>query len=160
MADNLDLDLGEFVRGRIVENASTSKAVLVPLYGSVSAGTPLDMLTTDDVFPISAKLAHRYPNAFMLRVNGSSVNNVLPDGYYALIKPLTTIDNQTDLYVVAVGNEAATIKHVQLLNNGIRLLPDSDDPTYHPLVFDYSDANVEEVRIIGKVVWSCPPVDA
>ena len=94
-----------------------------------------------------------------MRVEGNSVNNRIPNGHYALIEPCATADNPSALYAVSVGGDKATLKLVRRLSNGIELIPDSDDPTIHSMVFDYADPNAEEVRIIGRVVWSCPPID-
>ena len=86
------------------------------------------------------------------------MNRVLPDGHYALIDPCDEIRTSGQIYAIAVGDSAATIKHVRVLGNGLELVPDSDDPTHHPMVFDYADEALPEIRVIGRVVWHCPPV--
>lgn len=154
----LNLDVFEFAKGRIVPVVDDTKSVLVPVYGSISAGIPIESATADDLFPIPVELHATYPNAFMLRVEGTSMNRVLPDGCFALVNPCSDVAASGEMYAVAVGSETATVKHVRKLANGLELRPDSDDPTHHPLVFDHADENAPEVRIIGRIVWWCPPL--
>jgi repressor LexA len=43
--------------------------------------------------------------------------------------------------------------------NGYELVPDSYDPTQRPIVFDYGEEGIDEVTIIGKVIWAAVPFD-
>lgn len=159
IAQALKLDPAAIAKGQVLPVQTSRKpAVFVPVVGSIAAGTPLEPDEADDVFPIPAELHERYPRAFILRVEGNSMNRILGNGYLALIDPRTDIDVSGQLYVVLIGNGRATIKRVRLLDNGLELLPDSDDPTYHPIVFDRGNPDAEPVLIIGKVVWYCPPI--
>lgn len=58
-----------------------------------------------------------------------------------------------------VGASEATVKRVRKLNNGISLVPESNDSTFRPQVFDYSEGNNETLSVIGRVVWFCMPFD-
>ena len=87
------------------------------------------------------------------------MNRVLPNGSYALVSPCSIADSTGSLYAVTVGENAATVKRVRVLENGLELQPDSDDPTFHPIVFDRADEETPTVSIIGKVVWHCPPME-
>lgn len=104
---------------------------------------------------VPARFVHDDPNVFLLRVEGESVNKIIPNDHLALISPKQKEPNEHDLFAVCVNGHDATIKHVKPLANGIALIPDSHDPTYRPQIFDYADDDCEEVTIIGKVVWSC-----
>lgn len=157
IVESLGLDISEFAKGNVVALDDGSRSVPVPIYGDIAAGKPIDQNRVKDYFPLPYDLYKAHPNAFMLRVRGSSMNRVLPDGHYALVDPESTVDSSSDLYAVSIGQEKATIKHVRMLSNGIELFPDSDDPTHHPMVFDYADPELPEVRLIGRVVWHCPP---
>lgn len=160
IAAELSLDPFELANGRLVKIDRTSGSVDVPFFGSIAAGQPIEPTEAESTFPIPASLHEMHPNAFMLRVEGTSMNRVLPDGYYVLVDPCDTADASGQLYAVAVGDSAATIKHVRVLSNGLELRPDSDDPTHHPIVFDYADPHAPQVRVIGRVVWHCPPVQS
>lgn len=129
-----------------------------PLYGSIAAGVPIEMQNVDDTFVIPWAMYERYPDAFLLKVVGESMNRVIPNGAYALINPTrTTVDGKA--YAVCVNGYNATIKRVRTLANGIELYPDSTDPTIKPMVFDYADPDAETVTVIGEVVWYVVPFD-
>ena len=67
--------------------------VEVPLYGSIAAGTPIEMIENDETFVIPSIMHERYPNAFLLKVNGESMNRKIPNGSYALIDPTKEVIN-------------------------------------------------------------------
>lgn len=139
--------------------ASAEDFVDVPLYGSIAAGTPIEMIETDDMHPIPSEMHRRYPDAFLLRVKGESMNRVLPDGCYALVNPCSAAEEDGRPYAVCVNGYDATIKRVHVLNNGFELVPDSNDPTYKPTVYDYGVPGTETITVIGRVVWFCIPYD-
>ena len=133
--------------------------VEVPLYGSIAAGTPIEILPIDDLHPIPVIVRDKYPDAFLLKVRGESMNRVLPNGCYALVDPAKTIERDGKAYAVCVNGYDATIKRVRKLANGFELAPDSTDPTYHPQVYDYGIDGTDEITVIGRVVWYCVPFD-
>lgn len=135
-----------------------SEWVDVPLYGSIAAGKPIEMLQIEDTFTIPGKLRDRFPDSFLLKVVGESMNRIIPNGSYALINP-TNEAKDGRAYAVAVNGYDATIKRVHHLDNGIELVPDSTDPTIRPMVFDYADPDAETVTVIGEVVWYVVPFD-
>lgn len=130
----------------------------VPLYGSIAAGKPIEMIDVDDTFMIPHVMWERYPNAFLLKVVGDSMNKKIPNGSYALINPTKDVINGK-AYAVCVNGFDATIKRVEKLHNGFILSPDSIDPTFEPILYDYRNADTEEITIIGEVVWWCIPFD-
>lgn len=146
---------------RVLQQAqpdSGSSFGFVPLYGSIAAGAPIEMLQIEEIHPVPNTLLLRYPKAFYLRVKGESMNRVLPNGSYALVCPTAEVVDGS-VYAVSVGSSDATVKRVRKLNNGIALEPDSNDPTYKPQVFDYGDGERETLSVIGRVVWFCVPYD-
>lgn len=131
----------------------------VPLYGSIAAGTPLDMIPVEDYHQVPTVMHERYPNAFLLKVEGESMNRILPNGCYALIDPCENTDCNGAPYAVCVNGYAATVKRVKQLNNGFELVPDSNDPTYAPKTYNYNEEGTEEITVIGKVVYYVLPYD-
>ena len=129
-----------------------------PLYGSIAAGAPLEMLETDEAHPVPNTLLERYPSAFYLKVKGESMNRCLPNGSYALVCPTSEVVDGA-IYAVSVGASEATVKRVRKLNNGVVLVPESNDPTFRPQVFDHSEGINETLSVIGRVVWFCMPFD-
>lgn len=130
------------------------------VYGKIAAGTPIDMEEGDYGFPCPTYMVKRHPKAFYLEVEGESMNRVLPNGSLALIDP-TLKDHIIDrnIYAVCVNGYAATIKRVRRLENGVELIPDSTDPTFHSQVFDETVEGTESITIIGEVVWYSVPFD-
>ena len=131
----------------------------VPLYGAIAAGTPIEMLEVDGTYPIATKLVRKYPDAFLLKVEGDSMSRIIPDGSYAVINPCDRVDHDGKPYAVCVNGYDATIKRVHLLNNGFELIPDSYDPTYSPAVFNYNEPGTDTITIIGEVVYYVLPDD-
>lgn len=131
----------------------------VPLYGSIAAGTSIEVLPMDDMHPIPVIVRDKYPDAFLLKVCGESMNRVIPNGCYALIDPVKTIECDGKPYAVCVNGYDATIKRVKRLANGYELAPDSYDPTYRAQVYDYGVEGTDRITVIGRVVWYCVPFD-
>lgn len=131
----------------------------VPLYGSIAAGTPIEMVAVEDSHPIPERVRDAHPGCFLLRVSGESMNRVLPNGSYALIEPCEEVTRDGKPYAVCVNGFDATIKRVRKLANGFELVPDSNDPTYRSKVYDYGVEGTETITVIGRVVWYCVPWD-
>ncbi len=135
--------------------------VALPLFGRIAAGKPLEMDAVEDHLQISRALFRRYPEAFFLRIEGSSMNRVLPNGSFALIDPRKKEEDVVSghIYALCVNGYDATVKVVKKLANGYTLIPDSTDLTYKPQTFDYGEPGTDEVTIIGEVVWYTVPPD-
>ncbi|WP_158407609.1 XRE family transcriptional regulator [Berryella intestinalis] len=131
----------------------------IPVYGSIAAGTPIEMVEDYDTFPVPIQIRTKHPNSGFLRVRGNSYNVKLPDGCLALIDFDQTEANEFDAFAVCVNGYAATIKNIRIIPNGIELVPNSTDPTYQPIRYDYTIDGTDEVTIMGKVVWATMPFD-
>lgn len=131
----------------------------VPLYGSIAAGKPLEMSDIEDSMPIPSAMHNRYPDAFLLKVAGTSMDRILPNGCYALVDPCDTVEHDGRPYAVCVNGYDATIKRVRKLANGFMLVPDSNDPTYKPQVYDYGVPDTETITIIGEIVYYILPYE-
>ena len=137
--------------------AKSGDMVDVPLFGSIAAGKPLEMLASEETSPIPSSIHKRHPKAFLLKVEGESMNRVLPNGCYALIDPTLQEVHEGKVYAVCVDDSSATIKRIHLLNNGVELQPDSLDPAFKPSVFDYKNNQSHTLTILGQAVWYSVP---
>lgn len=150
-----------FEPGALDEGLSDEEQfVYVPLYGRIAAGQPLYMDAVEDHILAPREIRRRHPNAFFLTVDGESMNNVLPNGCYALVDPekrSPVVDGTA--YAVCVNGYDATIKRIKQLENGVELIPDSKDPTFHAQVYDKTVEGTESITIIGEVVWYSIPFD-
>lgn len=150
----------------ILENTVSEKDIAelcqtwvdVPLYGSIAAGKPIEMIEVEERFPIPSTMHDRYPEAFLLKVSGSSMDRVIPNGSYALVNPTKDIVDGK-VYAVCVNGFDATIKRVRKLNNGFELSPDSTDPTYVSKTYNFNEPGTETVTVIGRVVYYVLPFD-
>ena len=158
ICEELGIEPLEIVQGRLTCSPDTPKPVFVPLYGSISAGPPDETVPVDDLFPIPAGLHAAHERAFMLRIKGNSMNKVFPNGYLVLVDPQEIDVISGRIYAVSIGKDEATVKRVRLLDNGLSLDPDSDDPTIRPILLDYGIKGTPKASVIGRVVWCCSPV--
>jgi len=131
----------------------------VALYGSIAAGKPLAILSCEDSRTIPIEMHRRFPQGFLLKVEGESMNNVLPNGAYAFIDPKQRKPIDNGVYAFCLNQDDATIKRVRNLENGYELVPDSKDPTFKAIVFDKDNTDADEITIIGRVVWMMLPFD-
>lgn len=123
-------------------NLTRRELVNVPMLGTISAGQPI--LAAENIegyFPIPAEIL---PNAevFMLRVKGESMINAgILDGDHILVQQQNTANNGD--FVVALVDDAATVKTFYKENDYIRLQPENDfmDPIILP-----------DVKILGKAI--------
>ena len=139
------------------ELSEASGMAPVPLLGSISADTPIEMINVDETYDIPSEIHDKYPQAFLLKVLDDSMNRVLPNGCYALINPCKDAIEPMKAYAVCVDNFDATIQRVKPLSNGYELIPDSIDPTFRPQIFDFNEVDTQSVSIIGEVIWYLVP---
>ena len=159
-ADALDTTVEHLLGIHMVaEQAVPHRATsdLVPRYGSIAAGLPLEMIEVQEYVEIPMQVGSKYPNAFLLTVNGESMNKVLPSGAYALIDPTEENVKNGDVVAVKVNGSEATLKRFYKLNNTIVLEPDSYDHSHRPQTFDCTKEECEQVKVIGRLVWFMAP---
>lgn len=140
---------------RRVNRPKSNSFVPVPLYGSVAAGMPIEMLPVDDMREAPARFVDDDPDCYLVRVSGNSMNRHIQDTDFALVSPKYTEPNERDMFLIAVNGDDATIKRLRVLENGVELVPDSYDPTYRPRILDFGDGSTPPFRVMGKVVWWC-----
>jgi repressor LexA len=145
----------------LVRNYSTSSEAYTeaPLFGSIAAGTPLTVIPIEDTRPLPLEVYRKYPQGFFLKVDGESMNNVLPHGSYALIDPSQNEPVNGGVFAFCLDTNDAAIKRVKKLAHGLELLPDSKDPTFKPHILDYAQEESRQINILGRVVWMMLPFD-
>lgn len=138
--------------------APQAGTVDVPLYGAIAAGKPLEEAGSK-LHPVPAEVRGRWPNAFLLHIEGESMNRILPSGCYALVDPCAAIDYDGQPYAVRVGDLGPTVRRVRRIPGGLRLAPDSNDPSFQPQDFHLAGQGETTLSVIGRVVWHCIPYD-
>lgn len=140
-----------------VQTVKNGGSCLMPLFGSISAGTPREALCISDSHHATEESLYRsHPTGFWLTVSGNSMNRLFPDGSLVLIDPDSEVRNG-DVAVVFVNGDDATLKRVYFEGGSVRLHPESYDPEYRDRVIDASDPDAPDVRVIGKAVSYTAP---
>lgn len=137
---------GKFQFNESALKGSTDETVDVPLVGTTSCGSP--MFAEENIeayYKMSTKLAPPPAKHFFLRVQGDSMNKKgINDGNLVLVRQQTTAQNGN--LVVALIDDAATIKEFRKENGIVLLRPCSTNPVHKPIIM------TEDFRIQGIVI--------
>lgn len=129
------------------------KLFLIPVVGKVSAGKPI--LAEENIegyLPIDPLMYHLTSanGFFFLQIQGESMNKLIKNGSYALIKKQEYAENGDVIVAIVNGDDEATVKRYKQLNEQfIMLEPVSEDSTFQPITIDLKTTTF---NIIGKVV--------
>ena len=134
------------------------QSIAMPLLGSIAAGVPLDMAPIQEWINVPREIAEKYPHGFLVRVNGDSMNKLIPPNVLALIDPTQEVRNG-DVAAVAVNGYDATLKRFFKFQNGITLEPESFNPKHTTQYYDAKSQEHTPIHIKGKLVWYMPPID-
>lgn len=154
----------EYLMGWEEENLTEVKIEFddyFPLHYStnLSAGTLDELLDSEPdavvYVPITFQMKRNRLHAF--KVNGTSMNNVIPDGSIVVTESVTALDSLKDgTIVVAWVNGTATVKRLYASEHQITLMPDSTDKSHQPILID---TDINTVSVIGRVIWHMNPDD-
>lgn len=134
----------------IVINKEEHKFYMCPVYGQISAGQPnWAEECIEGRIPIEPSLMDivNPEECFFLRVNGESMNKVVRNGAYALIKKQDIVENG-EIAVVLVNGFDATLKKFTKQGDLVVLEPMSDDNTFQVQIYDKNTP----IKILGKYI--------
>ncbi|NPC91030.1 helix-turn-helix domain-containing protein [Bacillus sp. WMMC1349] len=167
LARKLGVSTAELIFDNVGEQNTHSSIVpmteTVPIYGSIPAGCP--KWADDNIIgslPIPDKLIKMYglENLVSLKIEGDSMNKIVPNGFYAVIDTKTKEVANGDIVAVRINGYETTLKRFYQTNNSIILEPDSYNPEQKPFIFDCTNPfECPGITITGKYVWSCAPID-
>lgn len=123
---------------------------MAPVYGRISAGQPnWAEECIEGRLPIDPNMMNIVDpeECYFLRVNGESMNKLIKNGAYALIRKTDVVENG-DIAVVLVNGYDATLKKFSKQGDLIILEPLSNDPSFTTQVY----GNDTEIKIIGKYI--------
>lgn len=126
------------------------KYYMCPVYGRIAAGEPnWAEECIEGRLPIDPELMNIVDpeECFFLRVNGESMNKLIRNGAYALIRKTNVVENG-DIAVVLVNGFDATLKKFSQQGDLVILEPMSNDPTFTTQVYGKDT----EVKILGKYI--------
>lgn len=121
---------------------------------SISAGIPLrvDGITEANEIEVPNSVLGRWAgheDLFMMRVNGESMNKVIPDKSLIAVKPVELHQVKAGDIVVYSDNGDYSVKRMYQDNEKIIFRPDSHDTSFYDFVTSVDNANL---KIHGKVV--------
>ena len=130
----------------IVEN--DDKGVLIPVYGKVAAGTPIEALPVDNGWiPIDKKLIMGGKRFIGLKVKGDSMYPFYMDGDTVIIEINSEVKDGDDVVAYIGFDYEATLKRFHWTDEGIAL-----EPLNREYPIKYYNRNSNPVRILGRVV--------
>lgn len=123
-----------------------------PLYGSIAAGVPIEAVPVEDELWVPSRVLTAHPRGFFLRVEGESMNRILPDGCLAFVDPEAEVESG-HVAALYINGYAATIKKVLIGSTSVTLCPMSCNPEYKDRLYDRTNPADDTITIIGRVVW-------
>lgn len=163
IADHFGILKSDLIEDQKVNRLNNSDRIVgdsvpMPLLGTIAAGIPLEMVEVKEMINVPREIAEVYPDAFLVKVNGDSMNKIVPPGALALIDPTIEVKNG-DIAAVAVNGYDATLKRFFKFKTGITLEPESYNPKNTTQFFDSKDQEHNPVHVKGKLVWYMAPLD-
>jgi repressor LexA len=136
------------------EGQPISNAPKIPIVGSIAAGLPLPVFSTEDsasskefdTIEIPPELGRRYHELFALSVKGTSmIDAFIDDGDIVIIQPVRQAENGDMVVAWLKDEEEATLKKFYREGDQVRLQPANSqmDPIY---------CHATDVDVRGKVV--------
>lgn len=128
----------------------SDKIYMCPVYGQIPAGEPnWAEECIEGRLPLDPNLMNILDpeECYFLRVNGESMNKVIKNGAYALIRKTDWVENG-EIAVVLVNGYDATLKKFTKNGDVVVLEPMSNDPTFQTQIYTKDTP----IRIIGKYI--------
>lgn len=132
----------------------------IPVYGFTAAGTPIEALEViQGNIEVPKQLIMQYglENLAALKVDGDSMNKIIPDGAIAVVAKNQSITNG-EIAVVYYDGYNATLKTVYQTAENLLLEPASYNPENKPLIIN--NTNQTDVSFFGKLVFWCSDYNA
>ena len=133
--------------------ANNSNYYMCPVYGRIAAGQPnWAEECIEGRIPIDPELMNivNPEECFFLKVNGESMNKVIKNGAFALIRKTDWVEDGEIAVVLVNGYDATLKKFKRLKKSGyIMLEPQSTSDEFEPIVINPKET---EVKIIGKYI--------
>lgn len=128
----------------------SDKIYMCPVYGQIPAGEPnWAEECIEGRLPLDPNLMNIVDpeECYFLRVNGESMNKIIKNGAYALIRKADWVENG-DIAVVLVNGYDATLKKFTKNNDVVVLEPMSNDPSFQTQIYTKDTP----IKIIGKYI--------
>lgn len=153
LADYFNVSL-DYLMGRddvysVIVKPTTQLAHRIPVYGTVSAGIPLEMVEDIlDYEEIPAKWGDP-SDFFCLQIKGKSMQPKMDEGDVVVVKKQADADSN-DIVIFTVNGENASCKRLKKSEHGLAFIP--LNTSYDPLIYSWDQVKELPVQILGKVV--------
>lgn len=142
----------DYLLGKTTENSISisDKIYMCPVYGQIPAGEPnWAEECIEGRLPLDPNLMNIVDpeECYFLRVNGESMNKIIKNGAYALIRKTDWVENG-EIAVVLVNGYDATLKKFTKNNDVVVLEPMSNDPSFQTQIYTKDTP----IKIIGKYI--------
>lgn len=142
----------DYLLGKTTENSISisDKIYMCPVYGQIPAGEPnWAEECIEGRLPLDPNLMNIVDpeECYFLRINGESMNKIIKNGAYALIRKADWVENG-DVAVVLVNGYDATLKKFTRNNDVVVLEPMSNDPSFQTQIYTKDTP----IKIIGKYI--------
>ena len=125
------------------------RAVQIPVFGSVAAGVPLDMIVDVDDWEEIDEHTASTGKFFGLKIKGNSMEPRICDGDVVIVRQQDDAESG-DTVIVTVNGDTATCKRIRKYRDGIELIP--NNPAYEPMFYNEEEIENLPVKVIGKVI--------
>ena len=126
---------------------------LIKIYGRICAGNGITAFE-DIIDEIICPWARANGEMIGLQVDGESMNQVVKNGDYAIIKMQPDVENG-QVAAVIIDNENAILKRLYKVDEETVMLKPESTENYEPLIFMKEEIN--KIRIIGKFIGYVSP---
>lgn len=140
-------DIGE----ETFTNLSNVKYIKIPIFGTIPAGIPIDMIEDtfiEDYEEIDASLLRGGQEYFGLKIKGTSMVPEFRDGDTIILKKQDDCNNG-DFCAVSINHTECTFKKVLKKETGLTLMP--LNPEFEPLFFTNQEVIELPITILGVV---------
>ncbi|UTG84508.1 LexA family transcriptional regulator [Bacillus paranthracis] len=143
-----------YERGSTVESG-------IPLYDNLS---PIEYINIDTILDdVASQRMHipreilgkysNHKNLVAIQMDSAGMNNVIPYGSYAIVKPIEFVNVKDDDIVIFKHDGECIMRRIRRIEEDkvVVFSPDSSDRRFRDIVVPYS--NKDEFEIYAKVIW-------
>ena len=129
----------------VEESAAPSGGRVLPLLGTVAAGTPIEAFDAGQTLMVPEEFVRRGADAYALRVRGDSmIDEQIRDGDFVIVEKRDPVENG-EVVVALLGGEGATVKKLYRESGRVRLQPANS--AVAPIVLDEGDLRIQGVVV-------------
>lgn len=150
LANYFNILKSDLVENKENKNETQPLLYMAPVYGQISAGQPnWAEECIEGRLPIDPNMMNIVDpeECFFLRVNGESMNKLVRNGAYALIRKTDWVENG-EIAVVLVNGFDATLKKFSKQGDLVVLEPMSNDSSFQVQIYDKNTP----IKILGKYI--------